>query len=91
MGSLRTRLVNNSLLLLDTKHKEATKPREGQIRPRARFHRGLGGWDDERREGRRRDGVVEVEMDGEGDVSDGRGVESGCGAGAAVGGPWSGG
>ena len=33
------------------------------------------------REERRGDGLVEVEVDGEGDMSDGRGVESVCGAG----------
>ena len=46
LSSLRMRLLNNSLILLNTKHKEATKPREG---PRTAAP---GWWDDERREGR---------------------------------------
>ena len=55
------------------------------VLPRARTDRGLGGWDDERRArrggGGGGGGVVEVEADVEGDLSDGVGVESVCGAG----------
>ena len=42
--------MNFSYLILNTK--KLPNRERAQIRPRARSRRGLGGWDDERREGR---------------------------------------
>ena len=83
MSALRTQFFKNRVLILNTKHIEATTAQEGHRTAAREVAPRLRGWDDERRQGRWGDGVAGVEMDGEGGVSDGRGVESGCGADAA--------